>query len=77
MRIIFIGDIVGRSGRDALKQYIPIIKEDFKPDVIIVNAENAAAGYGLNQKIAEEIFQYFYRSRSQKIGIYVFHENWI
>ena len=56
MRIIFIGDIVGRSGRDALKQYIPIIKEDFKPDVIIVNAENAAAGYGLNQKIAEEIF---------------------
>ena len=55
MKIVFIGDIVGRSGREALKKYIPIIKKDFDPDIIIVNAENAAAGYGLTEKIAEEI----------------------
>ena len=56
MKIIFIGDIVGRSGRDALAKYIPLIKNDFEPDAIIVNSENAAAGYGLTKKIAEEIF---------------------
>ena len=56
MKKVFIGDIVGRSGREALKKYIPMIKNDFDPDIIIVNAENAAAGYGLTEKIAEEIF---------------------
>ena len=56
MKIVFIGDIVGRSGRDAVLKYIPQIKEKFKPDVIIANAENAAAGYGLTEKISEELF---------------------
>ena len=56
MKIIFIGDVVGRSGREALKKYIPEIKKDFSPDIIIVNAENAVSGYGLNKKIAQEIF---------------------
>jgi len=55
MKIVFIGDIVGRSGREALSKYVPIIKKDFNPDVIIVNAENASAGYGLTEKIANEI----------------------
>ena len=54
MKIVFIGDIVGRSGREALVKYIPIIRKDFNPDVIIVNAENASAGYGLTEKIANE-----------------------
>ena len=56
MKIVFVGDIVGRTGREALTYYIPIIKKDFGPDIIIVNAENAASGYGLTEKIAEEIF---------------------
>ena len=50
MKIIFIGDVVGRSGREALKKYIPEIKKDFSPDIIIVNAENAVYGFGLKKK---------------------------
>ena len=57
MKIVFIGDIVGRSGREALSKYLPQIKKDFTPDIIIANAENAAAGYGLTEKISKEIFQ--------------------
>lgn len=56
MKIIFIGDIVGKSGRDALSQNIYKIKEIYSPDVIIANAENAASGYGLTKKIALELF---------------------
>lgn len=56
MKIIFIGDIVGKSGRDSVKNNILKLKEEFKPDVLIANAENAASGYGLNKKIAIELF---------------------
>ena len=56
MKVIFIGDIVGRSGRDTIKQKISILKEKYLPDVIIANAENAASGYGLTKKIALELF---------------------
>ena len=57
MKIIFIGDIVGQSGREALEQNLNNLKEKYKPDVIIANAENAAAGYGLTKKIATELFE--------------------
>ena len=56
MKIIFIGDVVGKSGREAISKKIIILKQKYKPDVIIVNAENAAAGYGLTKKIALELF---------------------
>ena len=56
MKIIFIGDIVGKSGREALANNISIIKDKYNPDAIIVNAENAASGYGLSKKIALELF---------------------
>ena len=56
MKFVFIGDVVGRSGREALTKFIPSIKKDFDPDVIIVNAENATSGYGLNEKNSKEIF---------------------
>ena len=56
MKIIFIGDIVGKSGREALSSSINIIKEKYEPDITIANAENAASGYGLTKKIAEELF---------------------
>ena len=54
MRIIFIGDIVGRSGRAALLEHLPPLRERFRPDAIIVNGENAAGGYGITAVIAEE-----------------------
>ena len=56
MKIIFIGDIVGKSGREAVSKNISVLKNQFKPDVIIANAENAASGYGLTKKIALELF---------------------
>ena len=55
MKIVFIGDIVGRTGVEALSKFLPNIKEEFLPDIIIANAENASAGYGLTKKISEEI----------------------
>ena len=42
MRILFIGDIVGKIGRNAISTYLPKIKQSYHPTVSIVNAENAA-----------------------------------
>lgn len=47
---------MGRSGRDGLKKHLPEAKNKLKPDVVIVNAENAASGHGLTAKIAQELF---------------------
>ncbi len=56
MRILFFGDVVGRSGREGLARHLPMLKEQLKPDVIIVNVENAAAGRGVTPKLAEEFY---------------------
>ncbi len=56
MRILFFGDIMGRSGREGLEQHLPALKDRLKPDAIIVNAENAASGAGVTMKMAEEFF---------------------
>ncbi|MDP2193715.1 MAG: TIGR00282 family metallophosphoesterase [Alphaproteobacteria bacterium] len=58
MNILFLGDIYGRSGRDAVKKYLPHLKEKLKPDVIIANVENAAHGFGVTPTIAKELFSY-------------------
>ncbi len=57
MRIVFIGDIMGRSGREALEKHLPRIKDELNPDLIIVNGENAANGAGITEKIATHFFQ--------------------
>ncbi|HAX91919.1 MAG TPA: TIGR00282 family metallophosphoesterase [Rhodospirillaceae bacterium] len=56
MRILFFGDVMGRSGRDGLAAHLPAIKDKLNPDVIIVNGENAAAGHGITAKIAQDFF---------------------
>jgi metallophosphoesterase (TIGR00282 family) len=56
MKILFIGDIMGRTGRDALEKHLPSLKEKLKPDVIIVNGENAAHGVGITPKHCEEFY---------------------
>ncbi len=56
MHILFIGDIMGRSGRDALAEHLPNLKEEFKPDITIVNGENSAHGVGITVKICDEFF---------------------
>jgi len=56
MRILFIGDIVGRPGRSCVKTLLPKLTSNFKPTYIIANGENAAGGFGLNEKSADELF---------------------
>ena len=57
MKIIFIGDIVGRSARERLINKLPEIKSLYTPDVIVANAENAASGYGLTKNIAISLLE--------------------
>jgi metallophosphoesterase (TIGR00282 family) len=56
MRVLFIGDVVGSPGRKALSAMLPGIKRDMSIDVVIANGENAAAGRGLTQRTAKEMF---------------------
>ncbi len=58
MRILCIGDIVGRPGRDVMGRRLIDIKKEFSIDFVIANAENASGGSGLIPKNAEEISSY-------------------
>lgn len=58
MRILFLGDVYGRSGREVLKENLPALKDKLRPDVTIVNVDNAASGRGTTQKTAKEIIGY-------------------
>lgn len=58
MKILFIGDIVGRPGREAVKGLLPGLKKEFNLDFVIANAENAAGGSGITPKVANELFDY-------------------
>lgn len=55
MRVLFIGDIMGRSGRDAVFELLPEIKEEYNIDYTIANGENASGGLGMNQNGYEEL----------------------
>ena len=56
MRILFLGDVVGRSAREAVVKEIPEIRRNFSLDFVIVNGENAAGGFGITEKICEDFF---------------------
>lgn len=58
MRIIFIGDIMGRSGREALEKHLPHIREELKPDVVIVNGENATNGRGIKVDVCKDFYEW-------------------
>jgi metallophosphoesterase (TIGR00282 family) len=55
LNIVFIGDVVGKSGRKTVASLLPQIKKDHKADFVIANAENCAGGFGLNQRSLEEM----------------------
>jgi 2',3'-cyclic-nucleotide 2'-phosphodiesterase len=55
MKILFCGDIVGRPGREALKRHVPALRRALALDLVVANAENAAAGRGLTERIAGEL----------------------
>lgn len=57
MRILFIGDIVGKPGRDAVAQALPQLAQELGADFVIANGENAAGGMGITRETAQEILQ--------------------
>ena len=56
MHILFLGDVVGKAGRLAVKQYLPELSEELSPDVVIANAENIAGGIGMTADTLDELF---------------------
>lgn len=56
MRIAVFGDIMGRSGRTALIERLPGLRKSLALDFVLVNAENAAGGFGVTRRICEELF---------------------
>lgn len=57
MNFLFLGDIVGRSGRDIVLSELPKVKANEEIDFVIVNGENAAGGYGITKKFVMNCFQ--------------------
>jgi len=55
MRILFIGDVVGRSGRTIVTERLPGLIADWKLDLVVVNGENAAGGFGITETIYHEL----------------------
>lgn len=55
MRILFIGDIFGQPGRRIVKETLPALREELRPDLVLANAENAAAGFGITPALVEEL----------------------
>jgi metallophosphoesterase (TIGR00282 family) len=54
--ILFVGDVVGGAGRRTLLGLLPILRERYQPQFVVVNGENAAGGIGITPKTAEELF---------------------
>lgn len=55
MKLIFIGDIFGRPGRRAIRELVPVLREEYKPDFIIANGENMASGAGFTSATYQEV----------------------
>jgi 2',3'-cyclic-nucleotide 2'-phosphodiesterase len=55
MRVLFIGDIVGKPGRAALHRAMPELRERHSPDLVIANGENSAGGLGITEKTGDDI----------------------
>ena len=57
MRLLFVGDVVGRVGRQAVMQRLPRLVADWKLDMVIVNGENAAGGFGITAAIYNDLIE--------------------
>ena len=55
MRILFLGDVMGRAGRDSIKNNLMSLRKSMSLDFVVVNAENATSGFGLSMPHAKEI----------------------
>lgn len=56
MRILVVGDVFGQAGRHIVREHMPHVIEEYASDLVVVNVENAAGGFGVTPGIAEEIF---------------------
>ena len=56
MNLLFIGDIIGKAGRDVVAAQLPRLRDRLKLDFVIANGENAAGGFGITRAIAEEFY---------------------
>jgi metallophosphoesterase (TIGR00282 family) len=57
MRILFVGDVVGRSGRTVVCERLPGLVEKWQLDLVVVNGENAAGGFGITESIYRELVE--------------------
>jgi metallophosphoesterase (TIGR00282 family) len=55
MRLLFLGDVVGRTGRKAIVDELPGLRERYRLDFVVVNGENAAGGFGITEAICDEL----------------------
>jgi metallophosphoesterase (TIGR00282 family) len=55
MRLLFIGDVVGGTGRRALAELLPELRDGYRPDFVLANGENAAGGVGITERTAREL----------------------
>jgi 2',3'-cyclic-nucleotide 2'-phosphodiesterase len=55
LRILFVGDVVGRSGRTAVSEHLPRMIRNWSLDLVVVNGENAAGGFGITEAIYQEL----------------------
>ncbi len=57
MLVLVVGDIIGQPGRKAVHEVLPQLRRQYRLDMVIVNAENAAGGFGLTPAIAQELIE--------------------
>lgn len=57
MNLLFIGDVVGSPGRDMIKEYVPKLKDKYRPQITIINGENAAGGKGITEQIYRQFLE--------------------
>src|SRR5438132_1385284 len=57
MRILFVGDVVGKPGREIALAQIPRLRAEHRPDFVIINAENSAGGLGITREIGHALLE--------------------
>ncbi|WP_071672772.1 TIGR00282 family metallophosphoesterase [Nioella nitratireducens] len=57
MRLLFLGDVMGRAGRAAISETLPKLRQDWRLDFVVVNGENATSGHGLSQSHAQTLLE--------------------
>ncbi|MBU0580134.1 MAG: YmdB family metallophosphoesterase, partial [Candidatus Margulisbacteria bacterium] len=55
VKVLFLGDLIGRPGRNAAWNILPALRKEVQPDLVIANAENSASGFGLTERVYNEL----------------------